>query len=85
MKRNTDDVMTAQQALERLMRSCSRYETCSRKVKEKLRYWRLSAAEQDEVLQQLTTLQFVDDARFARNFARSKSKWKAAQKKRLYP
>jgi regulatory protein len=68
-------IITPAQALERLMNSCTRYETCSFKALQKMHQWRIDKTEQQEILQQLVNRHFIDDSRYACNFARQKSQY----------
>jgi regulatory protein len=64
--------LTAQQACERLMNYCSRYETCLAKAKQKLRQWQVEPQQQQDILQYMVEHKFIDDARYADNFVRSR-------------
>ncbi|GHT14150.1 hypothetical protein AGMMS4956_11470 [Bacteroidia bacterium] len=78
--------ITPEQALERLMNTCTRYETSTFKAGQKLQQWKIDNVEQEKILQQLVRQHFIDDARYARNFVRNKSQrsqW-GAQKIRAY-
>ena len=71
--------ITPAQALERLMDYCSRYETCTHKALQKLREWQIEPQEGQRIVQRLTEQRFIDDARYAQGFVRSRQalKWGA--------
>lgn len=68
----TPRIVTPKQALERLEALCARSERCSYEALQKMRTWRLSAADAQAVLDRLVDTRFIDDARFARAFVRDK-------------
>jgi regulatory protein len=70
-------IVSPQEAQERLKNYCSRYETCTSKALQKLREWQVDAAEYDHIVEYLKQYNFVDDARYAQSFVRSKAacKW----------
>lgn len=51
---------------------CARSEQCPYDIMAKLRKYGLTSEDADEVLTRLRELQFVDEARYARSFARDK-------------
>lgn len=61
-----------EQVLNRLAGLCSRSEQCSADILVKLRRTTLTADEQSEIMDTLTAVGFVDDARYARSFANDK-------------
>jgi regulatory protein len=68
---------TLQEARERLMNYCSRYETCYSKALQKLKLWQIEPQHHHEILQELIEHKFIDDERYAQNYVRSKAsaKW----------
>ena len=72
-KRHERKSKTAAQALQALMRLCSRAEKSSGDAMRLMRTWDVPEAEQQEVLDKLTELRFIDDARYAEAYAREKS------------
>lgn len=67
-----------EKALQSLSSLCSRSEQCEFDCRKKLMLKGLSRSDIDEVITTLISLQFIDDARFARSFANDKvrfSKW----------
>ncbi len=64
--------ISPEQALERLETLCVKAERCRWELERKLRMWRVEPSEADEILNSLECRRFVDDARFARSFARDK-------------
>lgn len=70
--------MTPDNALARLEAMCARAEHCAGEMREKLRGWKIPQADADKIVASLIEHRFVDDARFARAYARDKllfSKW----------
>ena len=57
-------------ALERISRICSRHEKCSYDVIQKLQSWKMEEKYKDKILRWLQENKFVDDARYARAYAR---------------
>jgi regulatory protein len=65
-------------ALGRAMNLCSKREFCSSDIKEKLQAWGLGATEITKALDKLKEEKFIDNARYAKAFARDKfryNKW----------
>lgn len=56
---------------------CSRSEQCESELVRKLFNWGISKSEQGEIMDHLKENKFVDDARFARSFARDKARFSA--------
>lgn len=69
--RNKKEV-TPQKALEMMAGLCAKSEQCSYDIMMKLRKYGLTEEDADEVLDSLRELKFVDEARYARSFARDK-------------
>lgn len=77
MKR-TNQNMSAQKALERAMKICSREEKCSFDIRQKLFQWKVPPAEHDKVLKTLISQNFICNDRFVRYYVRDKfrfNKW----------
>lgn len=66
---------TKEEALERLETLCARAEHCEGEMRLRLRKWGLGSSESDEIIDSLKRDKFVDDARFARAYAREKCKF----------
>ena len=64
---------TAEQALNALMRLCSKAEKSSGDALRLMYTWGVPMAERQGVLQKLIELQFIDDARYAEAYTREKS------------
>jgi len=71
----TPKIISPQQAYERLADACSRAEYCTYELREKLRRWRIAPADAESIVRRLSEERFVDDARYARAFARQKSEY----------
>lgn len=69
--RNKKEV-TPQKALEMMAGLCAKSEQCPYDIMAKLRKYGLTAEDAGEVLNSLRELKFVDEARYARSFARDK-------------
>ncbi len=70
--------VTPDEAEARLELLCARSEQCSFEVMQKMLRWGLSAADRGRILDSLVDRRFVDDARYAAAYARSKflfSRW----------
>lgn len=66
--------ITPQKALERLQLLCARQEKCTHDLVLKLRQWGISPLEIDKIIKKLIADGYVDDKRFARLYAREKSR-----------
>ena len=74
--------ITPEQALARLMRSCSLRETCSQAAQRKLAQWKISSPAAERILQRLLAEKWIDNRRYAEAFTREKSriaKWGSAK------
>ena len=69
--RNKKEV-TPQKALEMMAGLCAKFEQCPYDIMAKLRKFGLTAEDAGEVLDSLREQKFVDEARYARSFARDK-------------
>lgn len=70
--------VTADDALVRLELLCARSEQCSSEVMQKLQRWGVAVSDRSHILDSLVDRRFVDDARYAKAYARSKflfSRW----------
>ena len=80
--------ISAKDALVRLETLCARSEQSTGEAREKLRRWGILSADAEKIIDSLVDRRFIDNARFARAFARDKirfSKWgriKVSQKLR---
>ena len=64
--------------LERIRHFCAYQERCGFEVQQKLKQWKVSAAESRKILQKLAEEGFLDEERFSRIYVRSKfhiNKW----------
>lgn len=64
---------TAAQALQSLMRLCSRAEKSTGDARRLMRTWGVPEAEQQEVVDKLVVQRFIDNRRYAEAYAREKS------------
>ena len=65
----------AERALKNLADKCSRKEYCSADIRKKLEQWELPEEEAAKVMQFLQEHHFVDDRRYARNYAEDKARF----------
>lgn len=72
-KRHERKSKTAAQALQTLMRLCSRAEKSSDDAMRLMRTWDVPETERQGVLNRLIELRFIDDARYAEAYTREKS------------
>lgn len=72
-KRHECKSKTAAQALQALMRLCSRAEKSSGDAMRLMRTWDVPETERQGVLNRLIELRFIDDARYAEAYTREKS------------
>lgn len=72
-KRHERKSKTATQALQALMRLCSRAEKSSGDAMRLMRTWDVPETERQGVLNRLIELRFIDDARYAEAYTREKS------------
>lgn len=73
-----EKIITPNEALKRLERSCGLRETCSQAVQRKLAFWKIPQSEAEGILHHLKSKDLVNDERYAHAFAREKShlaKW----------
>lgn len=64
--------ITPRQALAKAEELCSRAEHCTGEIRQKLWKWGIPADDAEKIIDSLTSRRFIDDARFARIFARGK-------------
>lgn len=70
--------ITPEEALVRLELLCARSEQCTYEVIQKLMRWGISSSDRERIVDSLVDRRFVDDARYAAAYARSKflfSRW----------
>ncbi len=70
--------LSADEALVRLELLCARSEQCTFEVMQKLLRWGIPASDRERIVDSLVDRRFVDDARYASAYARSKflfSRW----------
>ncbi len=70
--------MNYSQALSRLTALCAKGEHCSQDIRQKLQRWEIPQAEQEKIMNYLIDEKYVDDARYARLYAKEKlrfNKW----------
>ena len=65
----------AERALKNLADKCSRKEYCCADIRKKLEQWELPEEEAAKVMQFLQEHHFVDDRRYARNYAEDKARF----------
>lgn len=66
--------ISPQEALSRLQNICSTQEKCSSDILAKLRQWKISANDQEKIVDSLKKDKFFDDRRFTEFFVRDKQK-----------
>ena len=69
--------ITEEQALQKLAALCSKAEHSSGEMREKMRRWQLAPDTQERIIGRLTAERYIDDARFARLFARDRLRFAA--------
>ena len=70
-------------ALKRAAALCSNQEQCSSQIMEKLRSWKVSDGDAEQIIQVLTREKFLDDARYAMIYVRDKFRFNAWGKVKL--
>lgn len=73
-----DDDKKYREVLQKAQSFCARDEKCLRQVRQKLTFWGATASQADDILRYLTDENFINEERFAREFARGKfriNKW----------
>ncbi|MDD5506836.1 MAG: regulatory protein RecX [Bacteroidales bacterium] len=75
---NQNEDKKYREILQRTQSFCARDEKCLRQVRQKLTFWGATASQAEDILQYLTDENFINEERFAREFARGKfriNKW----------
>ena len=75
---NQDADKKYRELLQKAQSCCARDEKCRQQVKQKLLFWGATASQSEDILQQLMNENFIDEDRFAREFALGKfriNKW----------
>lgn len=75
---NQDADKKYRELLQKAQSYCARDEKCRQQVKQKLLFWGATASQSEDILQQLMNENFIDEDRFAREFALGKfriNKW----------
>lgn len=67
-----EKTLSYQEALLRAGKYCALQERCASQLTRKFADWGVEASERDELLQQLTSLGYLNEERFAKAFARGK-------------
>lgn len=67
--------ITAEQALKRLTSLCSRSEQCEYDLSKKLISWRIKESDRNSILEYLRNNRYIDEKRFANNYALDKSQF----------
>ena len=67
--------LTKEKALQRLESLCSRSEQCEFDLNRKMITWGITSQDRKEIIEDLKSNRYVDEARFARSFAHDKSKF----------
>jgi len=62
---------------------CSKSEHCSFDIQEKLKSWGLASTDIDAVIEKLTAEKYIDDERFARAYAKDKSRFNKWGKQKI--
>ena len=76
--RSTRSNKTPEQALQLLMNRCAKSETCTADARKALYRWQIPAEVHQNIIDQLTSLKFIDDSRYATAYVREKallSRW----------
>lgn len=76
--RSTRSNKTPEQALQLLMNRCAKSETCTADARKALYRWQIPAETHQNIINQLTSLKFIDDSRYATAYVREKaslSRW----------
>ena len=76
--RSTRSNKTPEQALQLLMNRCAKSETCTADARKALYRWQIPAEAHQSIIDQLTSLKFIDDSRYATAYVREKaslSRW----------
>ena len=81
--RTQNKTISPQQALERLETLCAKAERCSWELQRKLILWKIETEDAAEIMDSLHRRRFVDDARFARAFARDKSRFQGWGRRKI--
>lgn len=75
--------MDFETALKRAAALCGNQEQCSSQIRAKLRIWKVSDTDAEQIIQVLTSEKFLDDARYARIYVRDKFRFNAWGKVKL--
>ena len=67
--------MLEPQALKKLADLCAKGEHCSGEMLEKMRKWGLSEDAQARIMEKLTTMKYIDDARYTEFFVHDKIRY----------
>ena len=70
-------------ALQRAAALCSRQEQCSSHIREKLKSWKVSEADAEQIITLLQKEKFLDDSRYATFFVRDKFRFNSWGKIKL--
>lgn len=77
------EVYTVTQALEKVMKYCAYQERSQFEVRQKLHTFQLTAEQEEEVIYELITQNFLNEERFAKAFSRGKFRIKHWGKKKI--
>ena len=80
---SADKPMEYEAALNRAAALCGSQEQCSSQIRDKLRNWKVSDRDAEQIIQELTREKFLDDARYARIYVRDKYRFNAWGKVKL--
>ncbi len=75
---NQNEDKKYREILQRAQSFCARDEKCLRQVRQKLTFWGATTSQAEDILQYLTDENFINEERFAKEFARGKfriNKW----------
>ena len=78
-----NQAMEYEAALKRAAALCGNQEQCSAQIREKLRSWKVSDTDAEQIIQLLTKEKFLDDARYAMIYVRDKFRFNAWGKVKL--
>jgi len=78
-----DERMEYKVALQRAAALCSRQEQCSSHIREKLKSWKVSEADAEQIIALLQKEKFLDDSRYATFYVRDKFRFNSWGKIKL--
>ena len=83
MIRSTPKIVTPEKALIRLEELCVKAERCESEARTKLRTWKISADDTEDIINSLIRRRFIDDARYASAFVRDRYRFARWGRRRI--